>query len=95
MKENKTLISYVLGLLTVLTFIPLIESVTEIICGYLELLKLSYTRKVLKGNKEIQDLQMELEPVSTSCMGFQYDGDEEYFEDGIEDKKKSKIGFHI
>ena len=52
------------------------------------------TKKVMVLNKDIQDLQAAMEPVATSCIGFEapnteyYDDDDEY-----EDKQKNKIGF--
>lgn len=89
----KKLTAYILGIVTVITFIPILESLTEAVCSWLEVLKIVPMKKTLIGNNEIQDLQAKLEPVSTSCIGFVQN--EEYPEDDDweEDKIKNKIGF--
>lgn len=84
MKKDKTLLTYILGGITILTFIPIIESITEIICGYLELLKISSTKEVLRGNKEIQELQNEQEELDAYAIGFDLTPQEEYYEDDDE-----------
>ena len=90
----KKLTVYILGIVTVITLIPILESLTEVVCSWLEVLKIIPMKKTLVGNGEIQDLQSKLEPVSTSCVGFIHN--EEYPEDDEdweEDKIKNKIGF--
>lgn len=89
----KKLISYILGMVTILTLIPLLESITELICSWLEVLKAIPMKRVLVVNNEIADLQAKLEPQSTSCIGFVHN--EEYPNDNEweEDKIKNKIGF--
>ena len=52
---------YILGIMTVILAIPIIEQITEIVCGGLEVLKGKNTKKVMQINKEIEDLQMQLE----------------------------------
>lgn len=84
MKKDKTLLTYILGGITILIFIPIIESITEIICGYLELLKISSTKEVLRGNKEIQELQNEQEELDAYAIGFDLTPQEEYYEDDDE-----------
>lgn len=91
---------FILGMLTVLAFIPLCESLTEIILGWLETFKVANTLNVMKGNQEIQKLQAELEGgEDTYCMGFDLSPqeDEEYYDCDDDDcdckKKKNKIGF--
>ena len=80
------------GMLTVIVATPILEEITEIICGYLEVLKGNSTKKVLEVNKAIQELQTQIEPIDTSCIGFQVPNqEEEYDEDWEEDK--IKIGF--
>ena len=89
----KKLTAYILGIITVITLIPILESLTDVVCSWLEVLKIIPMKKTLVGNNEIQDLQAKLEPVSTSCIGFVQN--EEYPEDDEleEDKIKNKIGF--
>ena len=62
---------YILGMITALVALPIVDEVVEIICGFLEILKGISTKKVLKINKEIMDLQEQLEPVNTNCIGFE------------------------
>lgn len=77
------------GMLTVIIAIPILEEITEIVCGYLEALKGNSTKKILEVNKAIQELQSQIEPIDTSCIGFQVPNQEE--ENWEEDK--AKIGF--
>lgn len=84
---------YILGITTIIIAIPIMEEFTDIVCGYLEILKGKNTKKVLKINKEIEDLQMQLEPINTNCIGFKVPNQEEYYEDDWEEENKNKIGF--
>ena len=84
---------YILGMITVILAIPIIEQITEIVCGGLEVLKGKSTKKVMQINKEIEDLQMQLEPINTNCIGFEVPNQEEYYEDDWEEENKNKIGF--
>ena len=84
---------YIFGMMTVILAIPIIEQITEIVCGGLEVLKGKNTKKVMQINKEIEDLQMQLEPINTNCIGFEVPNQEEYYEDDWEEKNKNKIGF--
>lgn len=84
---------YILGITTIIIAIPIMEEFTDIVCGYLEILKGKNTKKVLKINKEIEDLQMQLEPINTNCIGFKVPSQEEYYEDDWEEENKNKIGF--
>lgn len=85
---------YILGMLTAICAVPILESLTELIQVVIEVPKGMLTKKVMVLNKDIQDLQAAMEPVATSCIGFEapnaeyYDDDDEY-----EDKQNNKIGF--
>jgi hypothetical protein len=69
---------------SIILFIPLIESITEVICGYIELLKIQSTKAVLKGNNEIAKLQQESEKENTevcsNVIGFQYNPQEDLYD---------------
>lgn len=95
MKNNKTLLSYVFGMLTVIAFIPILSSLVDAICGYIEILKIHSGKIVVKGNKEITEIQIPEEEVHTQAIGFRMPDNEEYYDD-FEDKKKNniKLGFH-
>ena len=84
---------YIFGMMTVILAIPIIEQITEIVCGGLEVLKGKNTKKVMQINKEIEDLQMQLEPINTNCIGFKVPNQEEDYEDDWEEENKNKIGF--
>ena len=58
-------------MVTAICMIPIMESFTELIQMLLEVPKGMLSKKVIKINNEIQDLQAESEPVSTSCIGFE------------------------
>ena len=83
---------YIFGMMIVILAIPIIEQITEIVCGSLEVLKGKNTKKVMQINKEIEDLQMQLEPINTNCIGFKVPNQEEYEDDEWEEDK-NKIGF--
>ena len=84
---------YILGMITTLVALPIIDEVVEIICSFLEILKGISTKKVLRINKDIMDLQEQLEPVNTNCIGFEAPNTEYYDNDWENDKIKNRIGF--
>ena len=84
---------YILGMITTLVALPIINEVVEIICSFLEILKGISTKKVLRINKDIMDLQEQLEPVNTNCIGFEAPNTEYYDNDWEDDKIKNRIGF--
>lgn len=84
---------YILGMITTLVALPIIDEVVEIICSFLEILKGISTKKVLKINKDIMDLQEQLEPVNTSCIGFEAPNTQYYDDDWENSKVKNRIGF--
>ena len=83
---------YILGMITTLVALPIVDEIVEIICRFLEILKGISIKKVLNINKEIMDLQEQLEPVNTNCIGFEIPNTEHY-DDDWEDENKNKIGF--
>ena len=86
---------YILGMVTIVVAMPIMEQISEIICGSLEILKGKNAKKILKINKEIEDLQIQLEPINTNCIGFEIPSQDNYNEDWEEynKNKKNKIGF--
>lgn len=88
MKKNNSLLSYLLGVASIILINPLLESLSEVILVKLETLKAKSTIKVLKMNTEITKLQQENEKenteVSTSVMGFQYNPKEEDWDEDDE-----------
>ncbi|MFR3950672.1 MAG: hypothetical protein ACLTY2_01315 [Coprococcus eutactus] len=85
---------YIFGFLTGICLLPIIDSITELIQTALEIPKGELSKKVLKLNNEIQDLQFALEPIDTHCIGFEAPSNEEYLDDENEEEDhKNKIGF--
>lgn len=88
----KNLKCFILGAVSIILLLPILESITDIACGWLETLKAINTKKVLRLNKEIEDLQEELEPIQTQAIGFQVDS-EEYCEEDDWEEEDRKVGF--
>ena len=74
---------FIIGLLSGILFIPVIEEFLNVIMAWIQVLLLKPNKIVLKGNKELSELQSEDEPVQTSCIGFQVpsEADDDYYED--------------
>ena len=79
MKNNKNVWFYILGLLSGILFIPVIEEFINVIMSWIQVLLLKPTKIVLEGNKEIKELQGDEEYQQTSCIGFQIPSDDEYY----------------
>ena len=84
---------YILGMITALVALPIIDEVVEIICSFLEILKGISTKKVLRINKDIMVLQEQLGPVNTNCIGFEAPNTEYYDNDWEDNKVRNRIGF--
>ena len=57
MNKNKNVWFYILGLLSGILFIPVIEEFINVIMSWIQVLLLKPTKIVLEGNKEINELQ--------------------------------------
>ena len=75
---------FIIGLLSGLLFIPVIEELLNVIMAWIQVLIIKPNKIVLKGNKELSELQGE-EPVQTSCIGFQVANEDEDDDDCYED----------
>lgn len=85
---------YILGMVTAICMIPIMESFTELVQVMMEIPKGILSKKVIVINNEIQDLQAESEPISTNCIGFEAPSEsDDFYDDDYEDKKKHRIGF--
>ena len=78
MNKNKNVWFYILGLLSGLLFIPVIEEFINVIMSWIQVLILKPTEKVLKGNKELEKYQEPEEYQQTNCIGFQTPSEDEY-----------------
>lgn len=86
MKENKTLLSYILGACTIIVFLPIMEELVNVILSWIEYLKIIPSKLVLKGNAELQEIQNESgEMDSDTCaIDFHYvpeDDEDDYYDD--------------
>lgn len=82
-KNNKTIMAFILGILSYMLLIPVIEEFTNVLLSWIEYFKILPSKLVLKGNKELKELQEEDGIESeTYAFGFQYnqkeDSDDEY-----------------
>lgn len=69
------LIGIAVGVLSVMFVIPILQQLESVVVNALEILNGYSTKNVTKRNAEIQLIQAEVEdklqPVGTSCMGFE------------------------
>ena len=79
MNKNKNVWFYILGLLSGILFIPVIEEFINVIMSWIQVLILKPTEKVLKGNKELEKYQESEEYQQTNCIGFQIQSEDEYY----------------
>ena len=83
MKDNKNVWFYILGTLSGLLFIPVIEEFINVIMTWIQVLMIKPSKKVLKGNQKLAKYQEPEEYQETNCMGFQMP-DDYYYEDDDE-----------
>lgn len=84
MKENKTLLSYILGACTIIVFLPIVEELVNVILSWIEYLKIIPSKLVLKGNAELQEIQNESGEIDsdTCAIVFHYEPKtEEYYDE--------------
>ena len=84
MNKNKNVWFYILGLLSGILFIPVIEEFINVIMSWIQVIILKPTKKVLKGNKELEKISRPEEYQQTNCIGFQIPNDDEYYCDDDE-----------
>ena len=90
----KKLTAFALGMVSVITVIPILESLTDLAVAHIESWQGTPIKRALISNNEIADLQAQLEPVNSQLMGFAMPNEDEYYEDDeFEDKSKIKVGF--
>ena len=81
MKDNKNVWFYILGTLSGLLFIPVIEEFINVIMTWIQVLMIKPSKKVLKGNQKLEKYQEPEEYQQTNCIGFQIPSDDEYYYD--------------
>ena len=92
----KKLTAFALGMVSIITLLPILESFTDLAVAYIKSWQGTPIKRALISNNEIADLQAQLEPVNSQLMGFAMPNEEEYYEDDeFEDKGKIKVWFQI
>ena len=81
MKDNKNVWFYILGTLSGLLFIPIIEEFINVIMSWIQVLLLKPTKKVLKGNKKLEKYQEPEQYEQSNCIGFEIPNENEYYYD--------------
>lgn len=86
-KNNKTIMAFILGILSYMLLIPVIEEFTNVLLSWIEYFKILPSKLVLKGNKELKELQEE-DGIESEiyAFGFQYNQKED-FDDEYEDEE--------
>lgn len=88
----KKMSCYILGIVSYIVLFPILQEISEMICGKLEVIKGNDAEKVMIINNRIADLQSKLEPQQTSCIGFDIPN-VECESDDDDCKFKQNIGF--
>lgn len=78
--ENKTTKYFIIGLLSGFIAIPIIEELMNVVNAWTQALLIKPNKIVIKGNKELAEMQGNEEEIQTHCIGFQVDG-EDYYDD--------------
>ena len=83
--KNKNCLIYLVGILSSIMFIPIINDVTDIICNKLECIKGMQNLKITNINNKIMDAQnQDNEQVETRAIGFDIPNEEDYEEESDE-----------
>lgn len=78
--ENKTTKYFIIGLLSGFIVIPIIEELMNVVNAWIQALLIKPNKIVIKGNKELAEMQGDEQEVQTHCIGFQVDS-EDYYDD--------------
>jgi len=74
--------NFLYGIIFGFCLIPILDELTNLIVSLFELPKATITKKILKENKLIADIQKDVEKVDdTVAIGFQYNPDNDDWED--------------
>lgn len=88
-----TLFYFILGFITCVVILPLIESIMEVLLALLEIPKGYVMLKVTTLNNKIQDEQSKLEEVNTNAIGFIHNDCYDEYDDDDFEEDKAEIGF--
>ena len=83
--KNKSCLVYIVGILTSIVFIPIINDITDIVCNKLECIKGMQNLKITNINNKIMDAQnQDNEQVETRAIGFDMPNEDDYEEESDE-----------
>ena len=83
--ENKTTKYFIIGLITGFVGLPVIEELMNVINAWIQALLIKPNKIVIKGNKELSELQGDEEEILTHCIGFQVPSDDYYEDDDYDE----------
>lgn len=83
--KDKSLKYYILGFVTGFIAIPLMEELMNVVNTWIQVLIIKPSKIVIKGNKELSELQGNEEEIQTQCIGFQVPSEDDYYYDDEED----------
>ena len=83
--KNNSLKHYILGLITGFIAIPLIEELMTVVNTWIQALLIKPNKIVIKGNKELAELQGDEEEIQTHCIGFQVPSSNDYEDDDYDE----------
>ena len=83
--ENKTTKYFVLGLITGFVAIPLIEELMTVVNTWIQALLIKPNKIVIKGNKELAEMQGDEGEIQTHCIGFQVPSSNDYEDDDYDE----------
>jgi len=89
------IILFVAGVIFIILALPVIQTISDIICTFGQWILSAMNVKVTKNNIKVQDLNDSVEPTSAQAIGFQAPLSEEDYDDEEEpdNKMKQKVGF--
>ena len=83
--KNHNLKYYLFGFITGFIAIPVIEEFMSVINSWIQVLVLKPSKIVIKGNKELAELQGDEVEVQSNLIGFQAPSDDYYDDDDDDD----------
>ena len=83
--KNKTTKYFIIGLITGFIGIPIVEELMNVINAWIQALLIKPNKIVIKGNKELAELQGDEEEIQTHCIGFQVPSDDYYEDDDYDE----------
>ena len=83
--KNNSLKHYILGLITGFIAIPLIEELMAVVNSWIQALLIKPNKIVIKGNKELAEMQGDEEYTETHCIGFQVPSEDDYYDDDYDE----------